>query len=333
MSETNQNLPMDGEWSNALLFKLRRLIALIPRRDLRSNIDLFLMTLPALSLVILFRYLTLPFLLVAFKDYRSTDGLWGSAWVGFKNFRFLFTTSNKGWIITRNTIAYNTAFIILGTILALFLAILLSEIFRSYMSRIYQTALFLPNFLSWVVVAYAGYAFLSTKTGMLNGVLQSIGKDPLNWYQTTEYWPWILLISNTWKGLGVSTLIYVAAILGINPEYYEVAQIDGANKWQQTRYITLPQLTPLIIVLTLLSIGRIMNADFGLFFEMPRIYMNPQLIKVTDVFDTFVYRALLNLGQIEMATAASLFQSVVGFFMILIANWTVRRIDRERALF
>ena len=302
-------------------------------RKVRTNIVLFLMALPALLQILVFKYFPLSFLVIAFENYRPVKGILGSKWVGLDNFKFIFGVVGKGWLITRNTIIYNAIFIIIGTVIAVIFAILLSEVFQSVWSKLYQTALFLPNFLSWVVVGYAGYALFSSKSGLLNGILIENGMGPLEWYKTASIWPLILLAANTWKNTGIASLVYLSAIVGINPEYYEVAQLDGANKWQQIRYITLPLIAPIIIVMVLLSVGRIMYADFGLFFEMPRIYLNPQLIGVTDVYDTFVYRSLLNISQLGMVTAASLFQSIAGFIIILLANWTVRKIDPERALF
>jgi len=289
------------------------------------------MSFPAIVQIVVFKYLTLPFLVIAFKDFKPALGISGSKWVGLSNFKFLFGITKKGWEITRNTMAYNAVFIFVGTLVSLCLALLIAEVIKSVWSRFYQTALFMPNFLSWVVVGYAGYALFSTNSGMINGVLGSLGFEGIQWYHKVEAWPWILLLANTWKNIGVATLIYLASIMAINTEYYEVSELDGASRWDQIWHITLPLISPMIIVMVLLSIGRILNADFGLFYEVPRLYLNPQLVGVTDVFDTFVYRALINLGQVEMATAANLFQSIVGFGLILVANWVVRRIDPERA--
>lgn len=298
-----------------------------------DNMALFLMALPGLAHVILFRYVTLPFILIAFKDYRHADGLWGSEWVGLSNFKYLFGVSSKGWQITRNVLGYNVVFIVLGTLLSLAIAILLSEVYKSFFARFYQTSLFFPNFLSWVVVTYVGAAFLAKRTGMLNTLLANLGKEPIDWYSSPKYWPFILCVSYLWKSLGVSTIIYVASILAINPEYYEAASIDGASKWQQIIHITLPNLRPQIIILTLLAIGRIFNADFGLFYQMPRQYLNPVLIRTTDVIDTYVFRALRELGEIEMAAAAGFYQSTVGFILVMVVNWIVRKVDPDRALF
>lgn len=303
------------------------------KRQFKRDFVLCLISLPALAQIILFRYLTLPFLIIAFKDFKPIQGIFGSEWVGLSNFRFLFGITGKGWEITRNTVAYNAVFILVGTLFSIMLALMLAEIYRSAWVRFYQSALFLPNFLSWVVVGYAGYALFSTSSGTLNGTLTALGLEGIRWYQEPKFWPSILLLANTWKNVGGATLIYLASIMAINPELYEVSEIDGATRWNQIKHITLPLISPTIIVMVLLSIGRILNADFGLFYEVPRLYLNPQLIKVTEVFDTFVYRALINLGQVEMATAANLVQSIFGFLLIYISNLVVKKIDPDRALF
>lgn len=303
------------------------------KRQFKRDLSLLLISIPALAQIIVFRYLTLPFLLIAFKDYKPVTGILGSKWVGLTNFRFLFGITGKGWEITRNTIAYNAIFLVVGTVISLILALLLAEIYKSFWMRFYQSVLFLPNYLSWVVVGYAGYALFSTSTGSINGILTSMGYESVKWYQTPSVWPSILLLANTWKNVGGATLIYLAAIMAINPELYEVSEIDGSSRFDQVRYITLPLISPTIIVMVVLNIGRILNADFGLFYEVPRLYLNPQLIKVTEVFDTFVYRALINLGQVEMATAANLIQSTFGFLLVFLSNLFIRKIDPDRALF
>ena len=303
------------------------------RRDLSANVTLTLMALPALAHILLFRYFTLPFLIVAFKSYRNADGVWGSKWVGLTNFKFIFGLSDKGWQITRNVILYNLVFIIIGTVFALLVAVLLNEAYKRFVSRYYQTAFFIPNMISWVVVAYVVFAFLQTNTGMLNSVRGTFGFKPVNWYNTAEAWPFIIVVVNLWRGVGVSSVIYLAGIMRINTEFFEAAAIDGANKWQITRFITMPQLVPLITILTLLAIGNIFFSDFGLFYQVPRQDLNPALIATTDTIDTFVFRSLRLLNKTEMAAAAGLYQSVVGFILVIVANAVVRKVDPERALF
>lgn len=302
------------------------------KAELAQNGALFLLALPGMALLIVFHYCTLPFILIAFKDFRAADGLWGSKWVGFKNFAFLFGGTGRGWLVVRNTVLYSLTFMVLGTVLALAVAILLSKVHTSRASAAYRLVLFLPRFISWVVIAYIGYGFLHTKTGMLNGLLVTLGREPIEWYRTPEVWPFILVAASIWTGLGSGAIMYLAGILRINPEYYEAAQIDGANEWQQTWFVTLPSLVPLIIILNLLALGNILRANFGLFYQMPMQYKNPQLIRTTDVIETYVYRALTS-GQMELATAAGLYQSGVGLVLVVAANWVVRKIDPDRSLF
>jgi putative aldouronate transport system permease protein len=299
-------------------------------RDLNTNLNLLLMALPGVILLFIFAYLPMFGIIIAFKNYRFADGIFGSAWVGFDNFRFLFGT-DAAWRITRNTIVMNSIFIAVNTTTALFIAILLNEVYRSRMSKYYQTLLFFPYFISWVVASYFAFGILNATNGLLNQMLINFGWDPVTWYRAPEYWPAILTLANLWNGVGFGSIIYLAGILGISPELFEAAKIDGANKWQQIRFITLPMLLPLIIILTLLSVGKIFNADFGLFYFLPR--NTPMLYSTTDVIDTFVYRSLVELGNISMAAAAGFYQSVVGFILVILANWMVRRYNAEYSLF
>jgi putative aldouronate transport system permease protein len=299
-------------------------------RDLNTNLNLLLMALPGVILLFIFAYLPMFGIIIAFKNYRFADGIFGSAWVGFDNFRFLFGT-DAAWRITRNTIVMNSIFIAVNTTTALFIAILLNEVYRSRMSKYYQTLLFFPYFISWVVASYFAFGILNATNGLLNQMLINFGWDPVTWYRAPEYWPAILTLANLWNGVGFGSIIYLAGILGISPELFEAAKIDGANKWQQIRFITLPMLLPLIIILTLLSVGKIFNADFGLFYFLPR--NTPMLYSTTDVIDTFVYRSLVELGNISMAAAAGFYQSVVGFILVILANWMVRRYNEEYSLF
>ena len=299
-------------------------------RSFHTNITLLLMALPGIILLFIFAYLPMIGLVIAFKDYRFADGIFGSPWVGFENFRFLFGT-DAAWRITRNTILMNSLFIVVNTVASLFIAILLNEVFVSKLSKYYQTMLFFPYFISWVIVSYFVFGFLNGNNGLLNNWMLALGLDRISWYRSPEYWPLILALANLWNGVGFGSIIYLAGMLGISPEYYEAAKIDGASKWQQIRYITLPMLLPLIIILTLLAIGRIFNADFGLFYFLPRD--TPMLYSTTDVIDTFVYRSLVELGNISMAAAAGFYQSVIGFIMVIGANWLVRRINEDYSLF
>lgn len=297
---------------------------------MQTNLTLLSMALPGIVLLFIFAYLPMVGLLIAFKDYRFADGILGSTWVGFKNFQFLFGT-DTAWRITRNTLLMNSLFIAVNTVASLTIAVLLNEVFRSRMTKYYQTLLFFPYFISWVIASYFVFAFLSAQGGILNQWLDGLGVAPTAWYRMPQYWPAILTLANLWNGVGFGSIVYLAGILGIDPMLFEAAKIDGASKWQQVRYITMPMLLPLVIILTLLAIGRIFNADFGLFYFLPRD--TPMLYPTTDVIDTFVYRSLVQLGDISMAAAAGFYQSVVGFVMVVAANWIVRRINADYSLY
>jgi putative aldouronate transport system permease protein len=300
------------------------------RQFFRKNGTLLLMAAPGILLLFIFAYLPMGGLVIAFKNFRADQGIWGSAWAGLDNFRFLFSTSDA-WRITFNTLFLNAAFIVTTVVGALVVALLLNEVQHTVRARFYQSALFFPYFLSWVVVGYIGFAFLSTDGGFINTILMGLGGKPIAWYSQPNAWVIIITIVNLWKNVGFWSIVYLAGILAISPEFYEAAKIDGAGKWQQTRYITLPLLTPLIVINVLLSIGRIFYADFGLFFNVTRD--SSLLYPTMDVIDTYVYRALRSLGDVGMASAAGFYQSVVGFVLVLIANRIVKRYDPEKALF
>jgi putative aldouronate transport system permease protein len=300
------------------------------KRNLQTNMTLTLMALPGILMLLVFAYLPMVGLVIAFKDYRFADGILGSAWVGFENFRFLFGT-DTAWRITRNTLLMNSLFITTSTVASLVIALLMNEVYTSWLSKYYQTMLFFPYFISWVIVSYFVFGFLNDGTGIANQALTALGQEKVAWYREPGYWPAILTSAHLWNGMGFGSIVYLAGMLGIETSYYEAAEIDGANKFQQIRYITLPLILPLIIILVLLAIGRIFNADFGLFFFVPRD--NPMLYSTTDVIDTFVYRSLVKLGDISMAAAAGFYQSVVGFVLVVLANWLVRRVNPDNSLF
>lgn len=248
-----------------------------------------------------------------------------------KNFEYLFA-SKDSYIIIRNTLLYNSLFIVLNMALPLGFALMLNEMKNRFLSKLHQTIMFLPYFLSMIVISYLVYGFMSDERGYFNGtLLPALGLDSVRWYFTKEVWPIVLPIINTWKNMGYYTVVYMAAIIGIDEEYYEAATIDGANKWQQIKKITIPLIMPVLTIMTLLQVGRIFNADFGLFFQVPR--ESGALFPVTNVIDTYVYRTFLTVGDIGLSSAAGLFQSVVGFILVFVSNWVVRRFNRENALF
>lgn len=292
----------------------------------KRNLPLTIMALPALILMLLFKYLPLSGIILAFKQYNIRDGIFGSAWNGFKNFEYLFRTKDA-WIITRNTILYNLTFIILDLIFAVTLAIILSELRQKRVAKVFQTIFMAPYFMSWVVVSFIAYSFLSVDNGFIN---RTFGSEFM-WYSERAAWPFILIIFQIWKMIGYSTVMYLGAIVGISDDYYEAALMDGATKWQQIKYITLPSLKGMMIILSILAIGRIFYADFGLFYQLPR--NSGPLFPVTNVIDTYVYRALRENGNIGMAAAANLYQSLVGFVLVVGSNFIVRKIDKDSALF
>lgn len=296
----------------------------------KKNLPLTIMALPGFVVMILFRYLPMSGLLLAFKRFNVRAGIFGSEWNGLTNFQFLFKTTDA-WIITRNTLLYNGLFIILDLVMATAMAIGLNELLKKRRAKIYQTIFMAPYFLSWVVVSFMAFSLFSVDDGLFNHLLQSMGLSGVDWYADKGKWPFILAIFQVWKTVGYSTVMYLSSLTSIPNDYYEAAVIDGATKWQQIKKITLPCLKPMMIVLTILAIGKIFYADFGLFFQLPRD--SGPLYNVTQVIDTYVYRALKQTGNVGMASAAGLYQSAVGFLLVLLSNLVVRKIDSDSALF
>ena len=300
----------------------------------RNNKELLLLTIPGAIWFLVFAYLPMFGVIVAFKRWRIHGGffesLMNSKWVGFDNFKFLFKSSDA-WLITKNTVLYNLVFIILGIVLPVTLAILLNELLNKKLAKFYQSSMFLPYFLSWVVVSYCLYAFLSPEKGYVNGILQSMGGKGISWYTEPKYWPFIIIFMSQWKAVGYGTVVYLASICGIDKSHYEAAMIDGASKFQQIKYITVPLLKPVMIIMFITSIGGMFRGDLGLFYQLPKD--SGALYPVTNVIDTYVYRGLMNLGDIGMSSAASLYQSFVGLILIVTSNAIVRKVDEENAFF
>jgi putative aldouronate transport system permease protein len=293
--------------------------------------SLLMIAIPGIAYMIINNYIPMFGVFLAFKDYNYVKGIFGSDWCGLDNFEFLFKTRDA-WIMTRNTILYNLVFIVIGTIAAIFIAILMYELGQKFRTKIFQAAMLLPNLLSWVVIGFIVYAFLNADTGFINNtVLKGLGLQEVSWYSTTKPWPFILIVVYLWKYVGVSSIIYMASISSIDKGIFEAAQLDGASKIQQIFRVTIPMLRPTIIILTLMSIGRIFYSDFGLFYQVPQ--NSGMLFDVTQTIDTYVYRGLMELNNVGMAAAAALFQSVVGFVLVLGANAIVRKADSENALF
>ena len=297
-------------------------------KKMRRYWPVYLMMLPGLVYLFINNYMPLPGLIVAFKNYNAKKGIYGSEWAGLKNFEYLF--KNDAWTITRNTVLYNVAFIIVNTVLAIFVAIILSELVGRR-KKIYQSVILLPNLISSVIIGYLVFAFFSVENGFVNNtILPLFGIEPISWYGEPKYWPFILVFVSAWRMIGYNCIIYLSTIMGIDKSIYESARLDGATKWQQIKQVTIPLLKPTIVMLTLMAVGRIFYSDFGLFYQVP---MNQgALYATTNTIDTYVYRGLLQLGNISMSAASGLYQSVVGFILVLSANLLVRKLDPESAL-
>lgn len=291
---------------------------------------LLLMLLPAFAFTIIFAYIPMSGIVLAFKNYRYADGIWGSPWIGLTNFKFLLL-SGKLWPITRNTLLYNLAFIIVGMVFQIGFAVILSEISGKVFKKFAQSAMFLPHFISWVVVAAIAYNIFNYEKGVMNNIFASLGANRVNVYNNPKLWPYILVFLKTWKGIGYGSVVYLASISGLNQEMFEAAEIDGANIWQRIFKIILPSLTPTIMIMLLLALGGIFRGDFGLFYQL--VKTNQILLPSTDIIDTFVFRALMSSSDVGMASAAGLFQSVVCFLTIVFFNYCVKKAEPDYALY
>lgn len=300
------------------------------RIDFKRWIPLYIMGIPGLLYLFINNYMPLYGLLIAFKRFDYSKGVFGSPWAGLKNFEFLFQ-SDSAWVITRNTILYNLVFMVLNMAISIFLAILLNEVKSKAGKKFYQTMILLPYLMSMVIISYLVYAFLGDRTGLINGILRGMGQDPISFYATEKYWPFILIFVNAWRGAGYGAVVYLASIVGFDNAYYEAAELDGASKWQQITQITIPLLKPTIIIMLTMSMGMVFRSDFGLFYQVPR--NQGVLYDVTDTIDTFVYRALMQNGNLGLSSAAAFFQSIVCFITIMLFNGLVRKVSEEQALF
>ena len=301
------------------------------RRKIKSSMiqDYILAAIPLLYIFI-FSYLPMGGIIIAFKNYRYDRGIFGSDWVGFKNFEFFFA-SNDFVRIVRNTIVMNAIFITVGIIAAVATAIVLYGVLSRTKIKIFQTILITPHFISWVVAAYMVYGFLNTRYGLVNKALEAMGMAKIDWYSNPAVWPAILTIASVWKHVGMDSVTYFAALMGIDTSLIEAAKIDGATRWQVRRHVIIPCLVPIITILTILKIGNIFRADFGLFYQLPRNIGT--LYETTDVVDTYIFRTTREIGDMGMGSAAGLLQSLVGMVLVIFTNWVAKKIDPDRGLF
>lgn len=299
-------------------------------KDVRRYRYLLMMLLPGVIYTLLFSYLPMTGIVVAFKKFNYRDGIYGSPWNGLDNFKFLMI-SNKLWPLTRNTLLYNLAFIAFEMLFEVGFAILLNEIKNRTFKKVAQSIMFLPYFISWVVVAAMLQAFFSYETGIVSNLIESLGFTKVNINSTPRVWPFLLVFLNLFKNTGYGTVVYLAAITGLDQEVFEAAEVDGANVWQRIWYITLPSLFPTMVTMFLLALGRVFRGDFGLFYQT--VGNNGMLLEVADVLDLFIYRAMMANNDVGMSAAAGFYQSVLCFVTIVGVNSIIKKIDPDYTLF
>lgn len=288
------------------------------------------MLLPAVTYVTIFSYVPMTGIVLAFKKYNYVDGIYGSPWIGLKNFNYLIV-SNKLWPLTRNTLAYNIVFIFLGMTMAVAFAIMINELTNKVFKKVFQSFMFLPHFISWVVVQAIFQAVFGYEYGVFNNLLQFFGADRINFYGSADGWPFLFVFFKMWKAVGYDTIVYLSAVAGIDQQMYEAASIDGANIWQRIRHITIPSLVPTMVIMGLLACGQIFRGDFGLFYQLTG--NNAVVLKVGDILDTFIYRAMMQTNDYGMTSAAGLYQSALCFCTILLVNKIVKMIEPDYTLF
>lgn len=298
--------------------------------ELRRNGLLYLLTLPGIALIFVFSYLPMAGIVIAFQNFNAIKGITGSEFVGFKNFEF-FVQSSEVLHVIFNTLFLNALFILFGTAASVAIAVMFSELGGKWFKRVVQTLVTLPNFLSWTVIAMFVSALLSSDTGMMNKWLDVLGIGPIAFFNEPQIWPVVLVLIKIWQGAGFGSIVYLATITGINPDIYESASIDGASRWEKIRFITLPLLKPTVILMMLLAMGGIFYGDFGMIYAI--VGRNVMLYPTTDVIDTYVYRALMDLGDMGMAAAVGVFQSVIGFILVVSVNQLARKFSPDSALF
>ena len=299
------------------------------REKRKYTLTLLMMTLPGMVCLILFSYLPMFGIVIAFKNYVPLKGVFASEWVGFKNFEFFFT-SQSAWRTIRNTVLYSIDFLVLDLVLGVLIAILLYNLTSSRALKTYHTIILLPRFLSIIIISFITYAMLSPSYGVVNQLVRAMGGNTVQWYSEAKYWPWIITIVHCWMSIGAGCLYYYAALTGIDASLFEAATIDGATCWQKAWYIMIPSLVPIMVIMTILGIGGLFSGDMGLFYQVPKD--QGLLYETTDIINTYTYRALLG-GSLAKSAAVGLFQSVVGLFLVLGTNTIVRKVSPEHSMF
>ena len=300
------------------------------RGDARDTLTLNLMALPGIIAVLTFCYLPMVGVVMAFKNFNSNLGIFGSPWVGLDNFKFFFMSDDFG-LLMRNTLGYSIVFLVTTNIAAILFSVMCYNIRSTKLLKYYQTTAVLPTFMSMVLVSYIVYVFLSPTTGVFNNILKSVGLKPVMWYSDGRYWPFILTITNLWKGVGYASLLYYATMVGIDESLFDAAEIDGAGKWKQIIHIIIPELSSLICLQVIMGLGHALGGDFGLFYQVPR---NVGLLyDSTNIFNTYVFRALQKGTSMGRTAAIGLFQSLAGVILLLISNAIIRKIDSEKSMF
>ena len=300
-------------------------------KHIKKYYGLWLLALPGIIITLMFAYIPMLGLVVVFKKYNFQDGIFGSPWVGLENFKFFFANFGKAWRATKNTIILNTLYTVFGTTAAVGLAIMFNEIRNKKVLKITQSLSILPYFISWVVAGGILKALLNYDGGTINSLLVTFGFARVDFFNDPKYWRTILTLASIWKGTGYSAIIYFSTITGFDPAYYESAEVDGATMWQKIKLITIPLLKPTIIILFLLSIGRMLSGDLTMLMSLTNL--SPMLLETTEIIDSFVYRSVVGIGDFTMGSAIGLYQSVFGFVLVIFSNWIAGRFDKEYKLF
>ena len=297
----------------------------------KNNLFFLGLALPGVIALILFSYLPMAGLYMVFTKYNFKDGIFGSQFVGLQNFKFFFMNLDSAIRATKNTLVINLVSMLLGTCCNVGLAIILNELGNKYFKKVTQSVMLFPHFVSWIVVGVIAQGILDNGKGLLNQFITAFGGNGINWYMEAKYWWFILIFTNIWKGMGYNSIVYSCAITGLDPSLYEAAKVDGASRWKQIFYITLPQLKPTIVIMLLLSMGGVLGGSVDQIMGLTNL--NPMLLKTTDTVATFVYRSAILNGQFESASAITLYQSIFGFLFVMIGNFIVKKIQPDYALF